>query len=45
MCAVTLSDKLRASVLTRLLFSALAIAIVDHHRLGSLQNQTKEILT
>lgn len=46
MCAVTLSDKLRAPVLTWLLFSALAIVIVDHHRLGHLQNQQgKEIVT
>lgn len=46
MCAVTLSDKLRAPVLTQLLFSALVIVIVDHRRLGSPQNQRrKEILT
>lgn len=46
MCAVTLSDKLRAPVLTRPLFSALVIAIVDHCGLGSPQNQqSEEILT
>lgn len=32
MCVVTLSDKLTAPVLTRLLFSALMILIVDHRR-------------
>lgn len=46
MCAVTLSDKLRTPLLTRLLFSALVIVVVDHRRLGSPQNQhRKEILT
>lgn len=32
MCVVTLSDKLTAPVLTRLLFSVLLILIVDHRR-------------
>lgn len=46
MCAVTLSDKLRAPVLTWPLFSALVIVIVDHRGLGSPQNQqSEEILT
>lgn len=38
MCVVALSDKLTAPVLTRLLFSALMILIVDHRRRSALQN-------
>lgn len=38
MCVVTLSDKLTALVLTRLLFFALMILIVDHRGRGALQN-------
>lgn len=46
MCVVTLSDKLTAPVLTRLLFSTLMILIVDHRRRGSLQNlPSTEILS
>lgn len=39
MCAVTLSDMLRAPALTRLLFSALMIVIVDHRGLGTLKKK------
>ena len=41
MCAVTLSDMLRAPALTRLLFSALMIVIVDHRGLGTLEKKKK----
>ena len=41
MCAVTLSDMLRAPALTWLLFSALMIVIVDHRGLGTLEKKKK----
>ena len=42
MCAVTLSDMLRALALTRLLFSALMIVIVDHRGLGTLEKKKNQ---